>query len=105
MNSPIEVSRGEFDMLARTVAENGRRLDTIDMSGTRGVGVVQVQLTELAKDVSALTTRMDRHIDDHEKEEKARLAQRRTTARWIIGTMIALVAVIETPLIYLISLH
>jgi hypothetical protein len=57
-------------MLRRLVEENGRRLDTIDSTGTRGVGVLQIQITDLAKDFAA-------HEAKHEADESRRSSARR----------------------------
>jgi len=91
------VSRGMFDMLAAQVAANALRLDTIDQGGTRGVGIVQVQLTDLAKDVAMLGTRLDKHEQEHELE-----ARDRASVRWrLTGLVVTLFASIEAPLIAL----
>jgi hypothetical protein len=79
------VSRGEFEMLARTVAENARRLDSIDRGGTRGVAVVQLQVSDLAKDVAKLAERLDQHERDHQQDAR----DRRTGRRYLITTVIA----------------
>jgi hypothetical protein len=75
------LTRGEFAMLAARVDENARRLDAIDTSGTRGVGVLQMQITDLAKDFAA-------HEQKHEQAESKRVTGR----RWAIGAAIAAVA-------------
>jgi hypothetical protein len=67
----IPVSRGEFTMLAARVEENARRLEIIDTSGTRGVGVLQLQITDLAKDFAA-----------HEKMHEIADARRTSGRRW-----------------------
>ena len=93
-----DVTRGEFDMLARMVGDNAHRIDAIDATGTRGVGVLQQQITDLAKDVAGLSVRMDRHEEDHVKEARARAASR----RWAIGVAVAALAAIEAPIGYLV---
>lgn len=69
-----EVTRGEFDMLKQMVNEQGIRLTSIDEHGTRGVGVIQVQLTELIKDLAELKT-----------EFKSEQRNRITGRRWVLG--------------------
>jgi len=99
--SDEQVSRGEFTMLANTVSENQRRLDMIDQSGTRGVGVLQVQITDLAKDIARLDLRLDGHEHEHEVERKER-----SSARWKLAALVvALFAAIEGPLITLLLTH
>lgn len=94
-----EVTRGEFEMLRQLAADNARRLEAIDVSGTRGVGVVQVQLTDLAKDLASLASRMDHHDKEHMQDQRDRAAGR----RWMAGTVIGFLAAIEVPLGWLIA--
>lgn len=104
-----EVTRGEFDMLRQVAASNAsridnveatiaHRIDSLDQTGTRGVGVVQTQLTELAKDMAGLATRMDAHEQDH----KTDAAERKTARRWLVTAVIAAFALLEGPLAYVI---
>jgi hypothetical protein len=83
-----EVSREEFRMLADRVGGNERRLDEIDRSGTRGVGVLAVQLTELAKDMAA-------HEVKHDQERDRRAANR----KWVWLAVIALVGAVDGPIV------
>ena len=46
-----------------------------------------------------IETRLDRHLQDHEQEEQARTSGR----RWLIGTIVAILAVVEPQLIWLIG--
>lgn len=68
-------------MLVQRVDENARRIDSIDVTGTRGVGVLQLQITDLAKDFAA-------HEKVHEQAESKRTIGR----RWGIGAAIAGIA-------------
>lgn len=54
------------------------KIDRIDTGGTRGVGVLAVQVQELAKDLAA-------HERSHEIERQQRVSGR----RWLITTIIA----------------
>lgn len=75
-----QVSRYEFEALVRRVDVNGDRLG--------GVGVLAVQIQELAKDLAA-------HEKIHEQD-----ARRRTDSRrWIIAMAVAVVAAIDGPLV------
>ncbi len=75
------VSRAEL-------ADLQRRVDKIDRGGTRGVGVLAVQIQELAKDLAA-------HEKQHEQERQARAAMR----RWLVGAFIAAVAAVDGPVV------
>lgn len=83
-------------MLASRVTAGEQRFDSMDRSGTRGVGVVQEQLTDLRGDVAGLMARMETHERNHVAEAKERLAGR----RWAIGALIAFAAILETPILY-----
>jgi hypothetical protein len=114
----------EFDLLKDGVAALGRRISDIDNNGTRGVQSIQVQMTEIVKDISELKVdvnnlkvevkqdvsnlkdSVDRrflaHGESHIQEAKDRVKGR----RWVIGTMIAAVlalCAVITLLVYLIQ--
>jgi hypothetical protein len=63
------------------------------------VAVIGVQVTEVAKDLTALTVRLDQHERDHAEARAERAAGR----RWLIATLIAFAAVVEVPLLYLVA--
>ena len=92
-------SRREFDMLRDQVGGNASRLDVIDQSGTRGVGAISVQMTEVIKDVADIKAKVDAHSSVHDQEERQRVLSR----RWLIGTILAMMALIETPILYLVT--
>lgn len=82
------VTRPEFEMLARRVNENARRIEAIDTGGTRGVAVLQLQITDLAKDFA-------KHEEQHAQAETRRLSGR----RWAIALAVAAVAAIDGPMV------
>lgn len=86
-------------MLAARMAAGEQRLDSIDQSGTRGVGAVQAQLSDLRGDVGGLLARMEAHEKGHITEARERIVGR----RWLIGALIAFMAVLETPILYLVT--
>ena len=75
-------------MLSNMVAGLDRRVDAIDVNGTRGVVVLGVQLQELAKDLAAHEVK-----HDHEREERA------ANRKWIWMALIGLLAAIDGPLV------
>lgn len=70
------------------------RLNTIDMTGTRGVAVLAVQVQEL-------TSQLAKHERDHENEEAARGVNR----RWLLGTVAAAAAANAGTLVTLLVTH
>lgn len=72
-----EVTRGEFDLLRQMVGNLDSRVTTIDDHGTRGVGAIQIQLSEVIKDLA-----------DMKAEFKAELRARLSARRWAIGIMV-----------------
>jgi hypothetical protein len=99
------VTRADVEALWRVVNDNAKRLELIDAGGTRGVGAMSVQITEVIKDVSALQQQLGtfqrEHEDQHRREATARVVGR----RWAIGTAVAFLVAIEGPLAYLIHVH
>ena len=99
-----DVSRGEFDLLRQIVAANQARLEGIDLGGTRGVGVVQAQLTDVVKDLvelkSDVSARFDAHQRVHDQDERNRASARRFT----VTTTLAILALLLT-LIGLVLYH
>lgn len=97
----------EFDMLRATVAANQARLNDIDDHGTKGVAGLQVQLTELVKDVLELKGDMNTRLTDlkadvntrfttHEEVHKTDVKNRTSGRRWLIGTAIAAIVALAT---------
>lgn len=71
--------RREFERLER-------RVDHLDQTGTRGVGVLTERVADLAKDVAKLEALMEAHERQHEQDRQERAAGR----RWLIGTIAAM---------------
>lgn len=61
------------------------------------------ELAETRRAVRADLGRLERAFRRHESEHRAEARARVTGRRWLIGTMIALAAVIEAPLLYLVT--
>jgi TolA-binding protein len=98
VNDATPVSREEFNMLRDQVAANLTRLDGIDTSGTRGVGVVQQQLMDLKGDVTELRVRLEKHEGEHQQVAR----DQRTARRWLVTAGIALLVALEGPMGYII---
>ena len=86
-------TRGEFTMLMQQVAENAR--------AAAGLGMLQVQLAELVKDVAKLDGALESHEAAHVRDERDRARGRRQ----IVGLVIAAVAAIDGPLLTLLIDH
>ncbi len=85
---PDEVAtRRELDLLRA-------ELMRLDDHGTRGVGVVQSQLTDVIKDVvelkSEMTSRFAEHSRLHERDEDRRIAGR----RWSLAFAVAVIGAV-----------
>ena len=74
---PDEVTRGEFEMLRQMVQQNQNRLENIDASGTRGVAVIQSQMTDLIRDMADLKA-------EFKSEQITRIQGR----RWVLAMAI-----------------
>jgi hypothetical protein len=82
------VSREEFRMLADRVYTGERRLEAIDVNGTRGVVVLAVQVQELTKDLAA-----------HEVKHDAERADRAASRKWMWMAWVAVIAAIDGPIV------
>lgn len=80
-------------MLAREVGRLGAALSSLDATGTRGtvaaVGVVQVQITELTRDVGGVSARLDQHESEHRETARAAERERVSRSRYRVSTFIA----------------
>lgn len=93
MTQPMigHVTRGEFDLLRQMVQQNASRVETIDNLGTRGVGTIQSQLSDLTKDLLELKTDMNMRFSDHDKLHKSEKRERVNSRRWLIGTALLMI--------------
>ena len=76
------ISRGEFDLLARQVNDQGRRLEAAALPG------IAVQLAEVIKDVGAVERGLADHRHEHERQAELADRAKRDAHRWRIGTLI-----------------
>ena len=75
-----DVTRDEFQMALEQIRTNANRLDEIDRSGTRGVGVLAMQVAELGKDMGQMQQQMSDHERNH-KEDAAKAEAAKVSAR------------------------
>ena len=61
----------------------------MDRDGTRGVAVLQAQLTDLAKDMAELKGESRTWQQAHESQHQADAAERVSGRRWLVTTAIA----------------
>lgn len=91
-------------MLQSIVAQTQARIEGVDSGGTKGVAVVQAQMTEVVRDLTELKAEVDKrfntHMAQHDRDTRDRLAAR----RWGVGTFLAALAIIVTLLLN-ITLH
>lgn len=89
-------TRGEFEMLKQLVSDTRAQITSMDNTGTKGVGVVQAQLTEVVKDLAELkgdvSLRFAAHQQVHEQDQQ----QRREGRRWLIGIGLAGIGTMAT---------
>lgn len=64
----------------------------MDEVGTRGVSAIQVQVTELVKDVTELKAKLESHELAHLVDARQRTLDRRETRRYALTTTIATIA-------------
>jgi len=87
----IPASRREVDQLRE-------ELHRLDDHGSRGVGTLQSQVTDLIKDLTELkadvNNRFEKHEKEHQDEKQNRIIARRWLAGFAITLIVALLAVI-----------
>lgn len=88
----------------REVDQLREELHRIDDHGTRGVTAMQVQVTDLIKDVLDLkndvNSRFQAHQDAHDTAER----ERRSGRRWLLSTVIAALVVLVAILTLLLQI-
>lgn len=82
----------------REIDRVNTRIDTLDRDGTRGVGVLQSQLTDLAKDMAELKGESRTWQQTHEHQHQADAAERLSGRRWLVTTAIAALALLITAI-------
>ena len=86
--------RRELDQLAGWLTRLENRVETIDRSGTRSMGAVLVQISDLSKDMGDLAgaqrTWQRTHDDIHRSEQTQRASSRRWLITLALGNAVAL---------------
>lgn len=81
------VTQREFDQLRS-------ELIRIDDHGTRGIGTIQAQLTEVVKDVTELKGEVNSRFAEHQRQHERELADRAVNRRWGIGVAVAMLGAV-----------
>lgn len=94
------VTQRELDQLRAEVIR-------IDDHGTRGVGTIQAQLTEVVKDVTELKGDMNSRFAEHQRQHEREQSDRAVNRRWGIGIAVALLGAIGGlyPLFLYVATH
>lgn len=87
MGDDTWVSQREFDQLRAEVTR-------IDDHGTRGIGTIQTQLTEVVKDVTELKSEVNSRFAEHQRQHEREQADRAVNRRWGIGLAVAVLAAV-----------
>lgn len=82
MTDDLPATRREMDMLRD-------ELHRLDDHGSRGVGVMQTQMTDLVKDVTELKSEVNQRFEAHRIEHEKAARERVVGRRWLVGTGIA----------------
>jgi hypothetical protein len=67
-------------------------LHRLDDHGSRGIGSIQTQLTDLVKDVTELKTEVNSRFDSHQRVHDQDKIDRINGRRWLIATIIGAAA-------------
>ena len=82
-----------------------QELIRIDDHGTRGVAVVQTQLTDVIKDVLELKSEINKRFEEHQRQHERDETTRSSNRRWTLGFGVAVLAAIGGLYPYLAQLH
>jgi len=100
MTSPEPAaSQRELDLLRADQRSLSHRVDDLDAHGSRGVLILQAQVTELVKDLGQLNGSFEQHQRQHQADSRDRIVGR----RWLIGTGLASMATMATVITLLIQ--
>ena len=91
-------------MLQAIVAQVQARIEGVDSGGTKGVAVVQAQMTDVVRDLAELKAEVDKRFDVHLAQHAQDTRDRAAARRWAVGTYLAALAIIVTLLLN-ITLH
>jgi hypothetical protein len=69
------------------------------MTDNARIAVIQSQLTDLRGDIAELSAKLSHHEEQHRADAR----DRRIGRRWLTGTTIAVLAVVETPIGFLLA--
>lgn len=80
---------GEPRASRREVDQLRDRIERIDDHGTRGVGALQTQVTDLVKDIAELKADLNTRFEAHQRVHDQDHADRISGRRWLIATGLA----------------
>lgn len=103
MNSPEPMAtRREVDQIAGRLNQVEQRIDHLDATGTRGVAVIQSQMTNLTNKVDDLKTGIDakfiEHNKDHELDQTRVDKNRRILFTTLVSVSLAVLGMFVTLL-------
>jgi len=97
-NIDLPASRREIDQLRED-------LHRLDDHGSRGVGSLQLQVTDLIKDLTDLRADVNSRFENHDKAHKEELQNRVIARRWLSGFAITLLVTLVAVITLLIQIY
>jgi len=97
----------ELDQLVGWLTRLEGRVEAIDAGGTRGMGAITVQITDLARAMGELRGQDQAWQQAHERQHAADAAERARARRWLVSIGLAGVTALAGlyPLIAVVSAH
>jgi hypothetical protein len=77
----------------------------LDDHGSRGVGTVQAQLTDVIKDVTELKAEMNNRFTEHQRQHERDEDKRTTARRWSMGFAVAMIGAVGGLYPLVLALH
>jgi|SRR6266568_2523920 len=82
----------DFPASQRDLDALARKVDFIDQNGSRGMGVLAIQVAEIIKDLGILDTRVENRFAEHAAQHQREAEVRSGNRKWVMTTAIGGVA-------------
>lgn len=94
MASEDIVTRGEFELLKLMVTQNQARLESMDVTGTRGVGALQTRMDDFLRDFAGFKVDVSNDFKDHMQVHERDKQEHSANRKWAIGVVLTFLTAI-----------
>lgn len=97
--------RRELDQMGGWLSRLEARIDEMDRLGTRSMGAVTVQISNLAQDMGEIAGEQRSWQAAHREQHQAEVAQRGAARRWLIALALGNAVALVSPWLVVITHH